>query len=1200
MASMDWANHPRGSLRQAEKRSKEDTDNTCVDAMEQLEDAQEVTEGKLLADGATAAEKRPSKNGSCGAKAATRASVRQAVTEHLQAAKAQHTTVSAKAGRKGVVSRAKAVKGGVSKSAPKSRQRKATPKASVTRPQPRRPRNTSAADTPASADLNTSSESLRPAAKMDSSRESSPLSDVPDDLFLAESSPVIPGHSGSSTYLAAPQPPQKIPAQYDRIASATTAILSGSDATVGEPDLEAPGSHAEGSRSLELADDENIVVTQRRRADKKRTADVLGDAVGATESALVQLSEQPRSAPAVESLAEDEVSVAPEMQQMAPSLQVQGEEAVSPIPVRQKRRTGAPQRFGAAENAVVEPELTDLLTSDSIGDESEKDYEEPSKKRRKTSTAKAKNPSTPAKRSRASETNKPAAKRRAGRQKQPAKTGESAVIDSARTKIVTLPVRFDPSKPVPTKTTAKVTPKQPRKPASRKKLNAAVLPALPPTPDSTINEPTPPVFVVDPKKLELSQQLTSREPLGSKPRPQGAPQVWAESRQALCETLPYFKRPQGGCYQNDGHVYGFLFDSVGHCREYLDEDIIICRAGGSMEQDQSGGMVQKKDQSMGEAQVLAILNDIAHQNPHIVICGNRNRGTKCEMPHQYSVLGWYKPVAVWEERTTGKGTNVWTTIKYRLERLGQAGEPVPWHAPTGSDLASLRTTTNPVLRQRCEDCEKAFDQVYLQGWMCLNSACVAFWKIDGFSAPSGNTGLDYNPDFLLSRAPVWGDERPPAPVRPPIPDVGNIIGDNLAYINTRGICCPKCGRCNSRRLFDRWVCENSACDFELRPQHRPVMPTHLHTPWDVAPTLVRNKVESDVHLKVEHKYGYKVCTYTFDGIDGCFIHAAATKEILGAPGGPDEMMANLQSEDLGLERRVFAVTKMSGGKKPEVTQAADLPLGALPSPPQEQQNPIGADEAEELAKPKRTFDEGDLMTAFSMNCGMPYKFVASGASRSFESSPKAVNDCRFRLNWAARMLLGKSKEDLDFNEELIFTYLEGQKIEYHDDGEDGLGPEIASLSLGGRAKMYMRMKAKHFVGCSKSGILTEEKPVPGSIGGDDMYRKRLAAWQELQTLKSDPTAYNRRRRELPKELDLYEKRAKKADDLVTVTLSHGDIMVMDGYDIQRYLEHKVVPEGYLRFALTCRTVLEEHLRPEERPGYVVLPDEGRYDGTIGF
>ena len=170
-----------------------------------------------------------------------------------------------------------------------------------------------------------------------------------------------------------------------------------------------------------------------------------------------------------------------------------------------------------------------------------------------------------------------------------------------------------------------------------------------------------PLPVVDWEKRELSNRLTHRDPLDSKPDPHGYPEVWAESRQALCETLPYFKKPQGGCYQNDGHVYGFLFDNVGHCREYLDDNVIICRAGGGMEPDGSGGMVQRKHQSLKEAQVKAVTNEMAHHNPVIVICGNRNVGALCKMPHQYCALGWYKPVLVWSEKTAGQG---WKGLEY--------------------------------------------------------------------------------------------------------------------------------------------------------------------------------------------------------------------------------------------------------------------------------------------------------------------------------------------------------------------------------------------------------------------------------------------------------------------------------------------------------------------------------------------------------
>ncbi|KAK4544745.1 hypothetical protein LTR36_003994 [Oleoguttula mirabilis] len=774
--------------------------------------------------------------------------------------------------------------------------------------------------------------------------------------------------------------------------------------------------------------------------------------------------------------------------------------------------------------------------------------------------------------------------------------------------------------------------------------------------------------------LVLSKALTHREPLGSKPEPQGQPLVWADSRQALCETVPYFKKPQGGCHQNDRHVYSFLFDGVGHCREYMDSDVIVARAGGSMESDSSsGGMLQGKDQSMTDSQVLAMLNDIGLQNPLIVICGDRNTGAPSKMPHKYCVLGWFKPIAVWAEKTAGKGKKSWITVKYRLERLNSA-EPA-WHAPTAARTPeSTPEAAGAGLLQAhtCTNCTKRWPQIYLMSWMCLNPACAAFWKLaSGVDAPSGT--LDYNPAFLLARTP-WHVEAEPFSVKPPLPDVGKAIGDNLLYVNTRGICCPDCGRCNHRYKFSGWVCDNPECLWEGLPaNHQPILPVSLHQPWDSfgdGPSLARNKHETGVSVEILYTHGYKVYRYTFAGIEGSFTHAVANNRINGEQGGPDNMLAAIQIEDMGLERRRFNNEKMSSNKVekvprtplrpstdqaqlltppsevPTITDGAEAIRGVddqvasplrpptdqpqLLTPPSEvltitdgaeaiggvdgqiQEQAIdehvpeqGVDEHvpkqdidEQLPKPEA--EAGDFMTAFSMNYGMPYKFVASGASKSFQEAPWPVRACRSRLNWAQKTFLPDRAGDVDFNEQLIFAYMEGQKIEYHDDGEEGLGSRIATLSLGGKAKMHLRLKMKHFVGCSKTGLLTidDRPPVPGGIGGKEMDGKRRAAWDELQVIKNtDRPLYQKRLKEIPKELGLYEKRMKKADDLVTVTLGHGDIILMEGYDIQKHLEHKVVPEGYLRFALTCRTVLENHLKPEERPQYPVTPDDYGYDGS---
>ncbi|KJX98150.1 hypothetical protein TI39_contig429g00026 [Zymoseptoria brevis] len=831
---------------------------------------------------------------------------------------------------------------------------------------------------------------------------------------------------------------------------------------------------------------------------------------------------------------------------------------------------------------------------------------------------------------------------------------------------------------------------------------------------------------IDPQALLLSQKLTYREPVPSKPLPQGTPEVWADSRQALCETVPYFKMPQSGCHQNDHHVYSFLYDGGSRCREYMDTDVIIGGAGGGMVTDKSTGrLVAKSDHSVNESQVQAVLNDIKHENPLIIICGNKSDGAICQMPHRYNVLGWFKPIAVWAEKTMGKGNTVFTTIKYRFERLDSTQKV--WHAPEQALLTEEERLASAVdlIKGTCTHCNREYPMIYLTGWMCLTAGCALFWQLPtGEQAPYGN--LPYNPAFLLHRSP-WQVEQAPYSVKPPALDVGHVIGDNLTAINTRGVCCPECGRCSHRRLFKGWQCDNPACTYTNFPNHIPVTPLMLHQPWENVgdgPALARNKYSGGADVSVTYLHGFKVYRYTIPGIKGAFIHAVSNKKINSLPGGPDEMFAAMQRTqdpemDLHLQRRRFGVEKMSGGtdatvkKQPksriknqattskltlqpagETRSASTLQIKQslkedsmspmLPSPtaeellqelkdfevrknsangsqdivpiisdmvaslaterssleqllsgsigapdltrenttaaiveannielpdecPEDTEEPQDAtldDDDQDEEKPAKKADKleiGDYMTAFSMNYGMPYKFIAGGACLPFTNSPWPVRAARANLNWASQTLLDPTDHE-DMNELLIFAYMEGQKIDYHDDGESGLGPRIATLSLGGKARMNLRMKQKHHLGCSKQGLFTEDRPVPGGAGttidgvkvsSEELFDRRLAAWEELQPLRTtDKAAYKRRRAEIVKELGLrYPKRPNFAKDMVNITLNHGDIVLMEGYEIQQYLEHTVVADQCLRFALTCRTIRAEHLKPEEMPSYVVEPDD---------
>ncbi|GAB7349809.1 hypothetical protein MBLNU459_g0519t2 [Dothideomycetes sp. NU459] len=244
--------------------------------------------------------------------------------------------------------------------------------------------------------------------------------------------------------------------------------------------------------------------------------------------------------------------------------------------------------------------------------------------------------------------------------------------------------------------------------------------------------------------------------------------------------------------------------------------------------------------------------------------------------------------------------------------------------------------------------------------------------------------------------------------------------------------------------------------------------------------------------------------------------------------------------------------------------------------------------------------EKDLINSFAANFGEDYKFSASVSSVTFNNAPWVIRDVRTRLNWAAQQALGdKFKKEEEFNELLVLQYLEGQKIKYHDDGEEGLGPTVASLSLGAPARMNFRIKGKHWSGCGKpndggESRFTNVKPLEGTL----KYKDRLAAWEALQEMdfpsSKEKTALLKN---LSKDLGLKNTNAGNAP-LMSLYLRHGDVMIMHGEEIQQYIEHEVAPDGCFRYALTCRQILKSHYGDKhQRPDYLVAPDTGHYDGS---
>ncbi|KAH7366647.1 hypothetical protein BKA66DRAFT_536220 [Pyrenochaeta sp. MPI-SDFR-AT-0127] len=643
-----------------------------------------------------------------------------------------------------------------------------------------------------------------------------------------------------------------------------------------------------------------------------------------------------------------------------------------------------------------------------------------------------------------------------------------------------------------------------------------------------------------------------------KPEPSAQPQVWADGRQELCESLHYYRAYQGACYSTGGFVRGFMFDNVAHARDYVDSNVVISRAGGGLAKDKESGEMKAGRDQMENTIAQGLRNCISHCNPVVIITGVDNPHIPCMPPHQYCVMDYFKPTHIWFEKS---GSN--KIVRYRFEKFNTRQKS--WWQPKDIreplDLGSLQ----PPVENTCEICGKNSSQVYLNGWMCLKPACKAFWSLtatDGMPYEPDEALLLYDPRFLKQRTP-WHNDDHEYPLTSNTAKLSgySVPGEDTSQAFWLGMVCPQCGCCNSRLDWLGWQCQNPTCDFKREPPHTLIPALSLREPlWPVTNsyTLSRDTHSPLLPVQVSFAHGYRINRYVIPGIDGFIAHMIANRIVLEEAGGPDAMFEELQQVDIGLKRR-------------------PMPNGKLKGP--------------------------NYCRHFAVNYGMPYKFIAATASHSFEGAARPITATRSRLNWAAQLLLaqasGRRAEEMgaqwkekDFNEVLALGYFEQQKINYHDDGEHGLGPTIATLSLGAPGTMRIRMKARHYHGVSSAGMYDDAPPLEGC----QQYAARKALQSALEALKiSDPKAYNARRKQIPKQLKL--KASGQAKDVLNMQLGHGDIVVMHGAELQRYYEHAVEHAGKLRFALTCRYIDPESLGDGDRPSYEVQSDMEAYDGS---
>jgi hypothetical protein len=132
--------------------------------------------------------------------------------------------------------------------------------------------------------------------------------------------------------------------------------------------------------------------------------------------------------------------------------------------------------------------------------------------------------------------------------------------------------------------------------------------------------------------------------------------------------------------------------------------------------------------------------------------------------------------------------------------------------------------------------------------------------------------------------------------------------------------------------------------------------------------------------------------------------------------------------------------------------------------------------------------------------------------------------------------------------------------QYHDDGETSLGPTIATLSLGAKSTMLIRMKYKYFNGATRrvdtkkaANILQDDPMLKGCL----FERERSALKEKFEAGKISQNEYDNSRRAL-----LAGQKGKEAPAAIKLELHHGDLVVMHGENLQKYYEVCGCPPSY--------------------------------------
>ncbi|KAK8029916.1 hypothetical protein PG993_011207 [Apiospora rasikravindrae] len=578
--------------------------------------------------------------------------------------------------------------------------------------------------------------------------------------------------------------------------------------------------------------------------------------------------------------------------------------------------------------------------------------------------------------------------------------------------------------------------------------------------------------------------------------------AYASSLTEALEGTTWWVSNEGGVMSRDGHITGIRSDGDGY-GDYLGENVVITRLS-SDQQSSFDRRVEMARQTNIARYPIGVV--VRHDHLGLVAMGIDMTGER------WAVMGFYLLTDFWVKWCDG--------IKYIMVKLEKISSPSTsdWIPSDFDELAACCATCKEPLVSRYQGCPP----------ICGTPRCATNATPSGDnSQPTG----DYNKEWLDTRHNLF---IPPfsTSLLPNLPQfmnkqelvaLHNVCTSRIERINWNGWFCVRCLRLNQRVYWNRLECRkcgNSVPygmpDFGLEEL---VPPGWRDITIDSAiPGLKFN--DHITHTVNDSHPGYVVHTFRLDDENSVII------------GFPTEL----------------AVTYKEGSKSVFEKLWARVQEGTIPL----QRCPV------------RAKIPGQLTRFFATNYGEEYLAKMATDTTSFEEAPDVIRCIKNELTSVVWEILGG--EDPKFNELLCIGNYPNMAMNWHKDGEKGVGPVVASFSYGGTAIMSFAMDRRHLVGRGrKNGAYLYETILPGCLKEE---KKR-----SLMKKRDEGRITNEKYRE--KFRDVVDKITMPSANKPILQFplpGTGTLMIQVGKSLNQRFEHKVEHNGIARLVTTCRTI----------------------------